>query len=322
MSNGEELLLKAVTEGKVGEVKRLVAMGVDVNETEDEDGCNPLHLAALAGNAEMVRWLLTLGATTDTVDAFSRGPLHAAAHSGNVKAFRLIAQASDDHSPLDENGRAPIHHAAIANQLEVVEEIIKNWSGKPFESDEGGMTPLMLAAANEAPDVVRYLGSLSSQDFLDASLVDLICALPAVDPLKVLLDLGADPSSRAKPMDSALSCAAAMLRLDQLECLLAHPKLEQAELDYALAVAFARGAHLNREVPPSVTSCVDALLKAGADPRVMQAVERNPNAYGLFSDANEARRYLASEMMALQLGQAMGESSLPKSGSPTGGMSL
>jgi hypothetical protein len=112
-----------------------------------------------------------------------------------------------------------------------------------------------------------------------------------------------------------------LLRFEQLQRLLAQPNLDMSELDFALAVAFARGVG-HDPLPPSVSVCVDALLKAGADPRVLQIVERDPKSYGFFAEADDARRNLAAEKLRLHIGQAMGDVGLPKSGTPTGGMSL
>jgi hypothetical protein len=49
---------------------------------EDKDGCTPLHLAASAGAADVVREMLELGAFVDATDKLGRTPLHMAARYG------------------------------------------------------------------------------------------------------------------------------------------------------------------------------------------------------------------------------------------------
>lgn len=58
----------------------------------DEDGCTPLHLAASAGAANVVREMLELGALVDPLDKLGRTPLHSAARYGRGEAMDVLLE--------------------------------------------------------------------------------------------------------------------------------------------------------------------------------------------------------------------------------------
>jgi ankyrin repeat protein len=49
------------------------------------DGSTPLHLAAVGGNAEIVRFLVELGTDADARNAQGMTPLHCASGNGYVE---------------------------------------------------------------------------------------------------------------------------------------------------------------------------------------------------------------------------------------------
>jgi ankyrin repeat protein len=67
-------LLEAAYRGNVDEVRRLAALGVDVN-AEGLGGVRPLHWAALMGRVEAMRTLVELEADVHAAAADGRRPL-------------------------------------------------------------------------------------------------------------------------------------------------------------------------------------------------------------------------------------------------------
>lgn len=62
----------------------------------DGDGCTPLHLAASAGAADVVREMLALGAAVDAADGLGRTPLHMAARYGRADAMGVLLEHGAD----------------------------------------------------------------------------------------------------------------------------------------------------------------------------------------------------------------------------------
>jgi ankyrin repeat protein len=67
-------LLEAAYRGNVAEVRRLAALGVDVN-AEGLGGVRPLHWAAFKGRVEVIKALVQLGAQIDAQSADGETPL-------------------------------------------------------------------------------------------------------------------------------------------------------------------------------------------------------------------------------------------------------
>jgi ankyrin repeat protein len=113
----------AVYRNDLAEVKRLIAGGANVNASNDY-GSTPLAEAAVTGNVEVIRALLKAGADVNATNADDQSALMILARSNNVAAAKLL-----------------LARGANVNQRE-------SWRGQ---------TPLMWAAAEGQPDMVKLL---------------------------------------------------------------------------------------------------------------------------------------------------------------------
>ena len=203
-----EALGRAVDQGDVPAVRRLLAGGADVNVPLVVG--TPLTEAARKRQVEMVRVLLAAGAdpfavTSHDVDALSaavhagaddilsllvdaarrahgddarsgyRRAMVAAAASGRAKPLRfLLAAGADPERGDDKTGESPLHHAAAGGQIEIVTLLLQA-GARPDTADHRGFPPLVEAARNGHAEVVRALlkhGARSGlQDALEAAAV-------------------------------------------------------------------------------------------------------------------------------------------------------
>ena len=89
-----ELLLQAVIDGNVKEVKQHLASGADVNMKDDARGKTPLHFAAGNGQKEIVESLLAAGADVNAKILTGRKkgmtPLAIAKMFSNKKIIALL----------------------------------------------------------------------------------------------------------------------------------------------------------------------------------------------------------------------------------------
>ncbi len=77
--------------GNLDIVKRLVALGADINKRGGTFDANPLKTAASYGHIEIVRYLLLQGAEMDISEPF-RNPLFGAIYNGHCGIAKLLIQ--------------------------------------------------------------------------------------------------------------------------------------------------------------------------------------------------------------------------------------
>jgi ankyrin repeat protein len=82
----------AAESGDVVEVRRLAALGVNLEE-RDADGATALHIASMHGHVEAIKVLVVqLGADKDAKTADGATALHMAAVNGHVEAMKVLLQ--------------------------------------------------------------------------------------------------------------------------------------------------------------------------------------------------------------------------------------
>ena len=139
------------------------------------EGFAPLHFAAIAGQTEMVRWLLERGADIhvrvtewivvwegdaySTFKYFGASTLTLAASAGHVETLRLLLDhwvwtyGSDGR---DDHGRTTLMYAAAAGDTDTMAALVAE--GAPVNArTHTGATALMFAAAEGHADAVALL---------------------------------------------------------------------------------------------------------------------------------------------------------------------
>ncbi|WP_420034868.1 ankyrin repeat domain-containing protein [Streptomyces sp. cg28] len=119
-------LLGAILSGDAARTKEVLSRRAASPERRFADGATPLYLAAVQGEAEVVRVLLEAGAAPDTesAGAGSEGtPLCAAACWGHTETVRrLLAHGADPGLREDRGtGRTPLEWAAAGPHPETAE---------------------------------------------------------------------------------------------------------------------------------------------------------------------------------------------------------
>jgi ankyrin repeat protein len=105
-----QALAAAAMEGKVEQLKELLAQGVDAN-SRNPAGRSALHLAAFNGNEMTVLTLLSAGADVNLVDGKGGTALMDAAAFGHLDVVEVLIQAGVDVNVKDKAGNTAMDYA-------------------------------------------------------------------------------------------------------------------------------------------------------------------------------------------------------------------
>jgi ankyrin repeat protein len=137
-------------------VDYLIGHGADVNG-RDRDGWTPIMTAAWADDAASVKVLASHGADPNAVSAQNLTPLGIASQYGkNAAALALINAGADPGKPVGEGGYTPLMLATAGHAPDLVQALIQKGADVNARNS-GGVTALMIAAANGQADMVTLL---------------------------------------------------------------------------------------------------------------------------------------------------------------------
>jgi hypothetical protein len=119
------LIYIAAQGGHVDMAEFLIAQGADVNASDPQLGCTPLHGAAQEGKAEMTRFLLSKGAKINATDRTGATPLHKAAWWGRADAAQVLIASGASVNATDQKGHTPLAVALERKNNDVVELLRK-----------------------------------------------------------------------------------------------------------------------------------------------------------------------------------------------------
>ena len=155
----EQKVMAATNKGDLGEVKRLIAAGADVNTVYPHmdsflDGHTPLLVAARDGHTEIVRELLPAGAEVRVMDwVFKGAPIHKATYNGNLPILKMLVEQPgidlDVQGPI--NGYTPLHDALWHGFVECAEVLVNAGASLTLLGHDG-KTPLDVAVEVSGAD--------------------------------------------------------------------------------------------------------------------------------------------------------------------------
>lgn len=150
--NPEELMLYAVREGRLAEVKELLSKGLNVNQRTKETELTLVMEAGAWGQREIAEYLIEGRADLTLVDKDG----HDAVWWARSQGFEDIALRFEGMGISPEVLEKDLWEAVSLNQPDKVARLIKQ--GAPLEvRDSRGATPLIWAAYRGFADVVGVL---------------------------------------------------------------------------------------------------------------------------------------------------------------------
>ncbi|XP_056640906.1 serine/threonine-protein phosphatase 6 regulatory ankyrin repeat subunit B [Diorhabda sublineata] len=220
----------------------MVMAAPELVDGRDEDGFTPLHLAVIAGNMQLVTFLLANGADVNAVDNEKHTVVHWAAVCGETAALRAVLAAGANVSTPDVHGGYPLHYAAQmcggdrdSNLgMQVLQTLLSHPEIKVSETDVDKRQPLLWAASAGSSRAVLALIRAGAN--VEASDEDGLTALHC-----------AASRGHTDCMDTLLTlCGASVDVIDTNGCTALHYAVTLGHAD-ATALLLAHGADPNRQ---------------------------------------------------------------------------
>jgi len=127
----------AVEANDLPRVQAMLTTYADWIRARGPAGIEPLHVAAAAGRAQMVAFLIDAGGDINATDQAGATPLHRAAERGRKQVVALLIALGAKVDARDRTGRTPMHLAAITYDR----------PGAMPEKEDYGLTPEELKRA-------------------------------------------------------------------------------------------------------------------------------------------------------------------------------
>ncbi len=164
----------AAMRGDVEAVRTLLSQGADVNAARG-DGMTALHWAAERGDSDLAGMLIQAGANLDPVTRIGGyTPLHVAARAGSPEVVRLLAEAGADVEIRAANsGATALHLASAAGDVASIGFLLERGADPDAREHQWGQTPLVFAAGWNRADAIRVLLEAGADPDLATDVVDL-----------------------------------------------------------------------------------------------------------------------------------------------------
>lgn len=220
----------------------LVMAAPHLIDGRDEDGFTPLHLAVIAGNIQLITFLLANRADVNAVDNESHTVVHWATVCGEIGALRAVLAAGAPVSTPDVHGGYPLHYAAQMCgadkdrqlNLSILQTLLTQPDINTTITDGDGRQPLLWAASAGGAQAVLALVKAGAP--LEAPDRDGLTALHC-----------SASRGHTEVMDTLLTlCGAQVDVIDINGCTALHYAVTLGHAD-ATALLLAHGANPNRQ---------------------------------------------------------------------------
>lgn len=148
--------------GHADVVEYLLNVGAKVH-SRDGRGDTPLYICAARGHAACMELLVANGGV-DLVADGARGALHVAARRGHAAVVRLLLNAAPGmKSVLDYVSSLPLHEAAVGGHVECLQLLLMALPDSVGAANMAGRTPLHFAAECGSLECCRLLIDAGSE---------------------------------------------------------------------------------------------------------------------------------------------------------------
>jgi uncharacterized protein len=115
--------------------------------------------AAYDGDVERVAALIRSGANVNEANEFGATPMSEAAKRGDTAVLKLLLQAGADPESANDEGETALMLVARTGDVEAAKLLLKAGARVDTREKWGGQTALIWAAAQNQPDMVKFLAA-------------------------------------------------------------------------------------------------------------------------------------------------------------------
>ncbi|MFN8059691.1 MAG: ankyrin repeat domain-containing protein [Vicinamibacterales bacterium] len=173
-ASGTSSVVEAAMARDVAAVRSLLRQGGDVNAAQG-DGMTALHWAAMHGQLELARMLLSAGANhraTTRLGGYT--PLHLASQSGQASVVQALLEGGAAVNVLTQTGATALMFAARSGSVDVTTLLLDRGADVNAKEPVHGQTALMVAAGTDRADVVSLLMKRGADSSATSAVLDLV----------------------------------------------------------------------------------------------------------------------------------------------------
>ncbi|KAK8639548.1 hypothetical protein V6N13_137923 [Hibiscus sabdariffa] len=155
-SNGRSLISLAVEAGNLDVLNVLISSGCEIDNSVD----HVFHHAAATNRVDLMEALFRVYRNTDSIDSVDfcgRTPIHISAIHGCTQVIRFCLSVGASPEALDINKCTPLHLAAKGGHLDTVECLLEASNYSKYALNKQGKTAFALAVENDRPNVYDLL---------------------------------------------------------------------------------------------------------------------------------------------------------------------
>ncbi|XP_044119380.1 ankyrin repeat and EF-hand domain-containing protein 1 isoform X2 [Neovison vison] len=148
-------VLQCVRNKDTKQIEKLIRLGYPelINFTDPLNGNSALHLASVSNDADMVSFLLSLGAHPDVQDKMGCTPTMRAAELGHELSMEILAKAKADMTIVDNEGKGILFYCILPTKRHYRCALIALEHGADVNNSTYEGKPIFLRACEEAHDV-------------------------------------------------------------------------------------------------------------------------------------------------------------------------
>ncbi|KAJ8936152.1 hypothetical protein NQ318_010563 [Aromia moschata] len=167
-NEGRSALHLAAEQGYLPVCDSLLTNKAFIN-SKSRNGRTALHLAAMNGYIHLVKFLIKdHNAVIDILTLKKQTPLHLAAGAGQIEVCKLLLELGADIDATDEQGQKPIHAACQNNFSEVAKLFLQQHPSLVMATTKDGNTCAHIAAAQGSVTVIEELMKFDRQGVISA----------------------------------------------------------------------------------------------------------------------------------------------------------